>query len=106
LVGLSDSAGQVLWTRNWLLAQGYVLPPAKVYQDNQSTIALIKRGHSTSEKTRHIAIRYFFVADRVAAKEIDVEYLSTAEMLADILTKPLQGALFEKLRDALLNWSG
>ena len=106
LVGLSDSAGQVLWTRNWLESQGYKLPPAKIYQDNQSTIALIKKGHSTSEKTRHIAIRYFFVADRVAAKEIDVEYLSTTEMLADILTKPLQGALFEKLRDALLNWSG
>jgi hypothetical protein len=37
-------------------------------------------------------------------KEINIEYMPTGEMLADILTKPLQGALFKKLRNQLLNW--
>jgi Reverse transcriptase (RNA-dependent DNA polymerase) len=104
LVGLSDSTGQVLWTRNFLVSQGYELGPAKVYQDNQSTIALVKNGKSNSERTRHIAIRFFFIADRVASNEIEVEYMPTGDMLADILTKPLSGALFIRLRDSLLNW--
>jgi hypothetical protein len=30
--------------------------------------------------------------------------MPTGDMLADILTKPLQGALFKRLRDRLLNW--
>ena len=78
--------------------------PATVYQDNMSTIALVKNGKSNSDRTRHIAIRFFFISDRITSKEINVEYMPTGEMLADILTKPLQGALFVKLRDKLLNW--
>ena len=78
--------------------------PATVYQDNMSTIASVKNGKSNSDRTRHIAIRFFFISDRVTSKEINVEYMPTGEMLADILTKPLQGALFVKLRDKLLNW--
>jgi len=104
LVGLSDSSGQVIWTRNFLIGQGYNMAPATVYQDNMSTIALLKNGCSNSSRTRHIAIRYFFVSDRVKSGEIKIEYMPTGEMLADILTKPLQGALFLKLRNKLLNW--
>ena len=48
-------------------------------------------------------IRYFFVHDRINSGEVAVEYLSTDEMLADVLTKPLQGGRFKKLRDRLLN---
>jgi hypothetical protein len=104
LVGVSDSTGQVVWTRNFLLEQGYNMGPATIYQDNMSTIALIKNGRSNSERTRHIAIRFFFLADRVSSNEISIEYMPTGEMLADILTKPLQGELFRRLRDRLLNW--
>ena len=104
LVALSDSTSQIIWTRNFLEEQGFTMEPAKVYQDNMSTIALVKNGKSNSDRTRHIATRFFFISDRVTSKEIDVEYMPTGEMLADILTKPLQGALFVKLRDKLLNW--
>jgi len=104
LVGLSDSAGHFIGIRNFLIEQGYVMAPAKIYQDNQSAIALVRNGKSNSERTRHIAIRFFFIADRINSKEIEIEYMKTGEMLADILTKPLQGELFRKLRSRLLNW--
>jgi len=105
LVALSDSAGQVLWTRQFLEHQGYTVGPATVYEDNQSAIKLVENGRSNSSRTRHIAIRYFFLSDRVASGEIRVEYLNTSDMIADILTKPLQGALFRRLRGLLLNWN-
>ena len=35
--------------------------------------------------------------------EIKIHYLPTSDMIADVLTKPLQGELFRKLRDKLLN---
>jgi Reverse transcriptase (RNA-dependent DNA polymerase) len=103
LVGMSDSSGQVLWTRQFLEGQGYAIGKAKLYQDNQSAIALIENGRSNSERTRHIAIRYFFLTDRIRAGEIEVAYMPTGDMVADILTKPLQGALFKKLRAQLMN---
>ena len=102
LVGLSDSVPQIIWTRDFLTAQGYPVRAATVYQDNKSTICLAEKGRSTSERTRHINIRYFFIKDRIASGEVKVEYLPTERMVADILTKPLQGELFRRLRDALL----
>ena len=105
LVSLSDMTGQVIWTRNFLLGQGYKVPPATIYQDNMSTIALVRNGKSNNSRTRHIAIRYFFVADKVKNGEVAIEYLPTGHMIADILTKPLQGEQFVKLRNQLLNWN-
>jgi hypothetical protein len=104
LVSLSDHTNQVIWVRNFLLDQGYEVEPATIYQDNQSTIAMVKNGKSNSSRTRHIAIRFYFVADRVSSKEIKIQYLKSGDMIADILTKPLQGQLFIRLRQLLLNW--
>jgi hypothetical protein len=106
LVGASDSAGHILWTRDWLIGQGYPERPAVLHQDNQSSMALIAKGYSTSDKTRHINIRYFFLKDRVDAGELEVRYCPTEEMLADLLTKPLQGQQFVTLRDRLLGHAG
>ena len=103
LVGLSDSTSQIIWTRQFLEGQGYNIGPAKIYEDNTSAIKLAENGRSNSSRTRHIAIRFFFISDRINSKEIVVEYMKTQDMIADILTKPMQGALFRRLRSLLLN---
>ena len=81
------------------------MKPAKIYQDNMSTITLADKGRSTSERKKHINVRYFFTKDKVESGELVIEYLPTEEILADLLTKPLQGALFRRLRNQLLNCS-
>jgi hypothetical protein len=105
LVGVSDAMPQVLWVREFMIAQGYAVGRVLLFQDNQSTIALARKGRSTSARTRHISIRYFFVKDRVDAGEVEIEYLPTGEMRADIMTKPLQGDLFKRMREALMGVS-
>jgi len=102
-VSLSDNSSQVTWTREFLISQGYDVGPAIIYQDNQSTMALVRKGHSTSERTRHIKVRYFFIKEAIDNNEIVLQYLPTDQMLADILTKPLQGEKFRGLRKLLMN---
>ena len=104
LVGISDMLPQALWSRDWLLAQGYEVGPLKLFQDNTSTIHLSNNGPSNKERTRHIAIRYYWIKDRVVAREVEIAHLGTADMIADFLSKPLQGELFRGLRKLLLNW--
>ena len=104
LVGVDDVMALVMWTRYFLEAQGYTIGDNIVYQDNQSAMLLEKNGRGSSGKrTRHINIRYFFVADRIASNEMRVEYCPTGDMIGDFFTKALQGSLFRKFRDLILN---
>ena len=58
---------------------------------------------SSGKSTRHIAIRYLFIADHISNKELRAEYCPTGYMVSDFFTKPLQVALFRRLRDVILN---
>ena len=80
------------------------MPPAAIYQDNMSAIQLINNGRSNSEKTGHVDINYFFLHDRILHGDICMKCVNTKDLIADILTKPLQGEPFRVLRDKLLNW--
>jgi hypothetical protein len=102
LVGVDDVLPQALWTKYFMEAQGYGVSTI-LNQDNQSTIKLSDNGKASSGKgTRHINIRYFFITDRIARKEVAIQYCPTKEMVADYFTKPLQGALFYKFRDQIM----
>jgi hypothetical protein len=103
IVGTDDVMPQILWTLYFLEAQGYKIKDNTLYQDNKSSILLETNGRGSSGKrTRHIDVRYFFIADRVKSGEIKIEHCPTGIMIADYFTKPLQGALFWKLRDMVM----
>jgi hypothetical protein len=103
-VDARDVLPQIIWTRNILIGQGIEVRKNRLYQDNRSAILLEKNGRgSSSKRTRHIDIRYFFITDRINKQEVTVEYCSTERMLADFLTKPLQGSLFTQARDLIMS---
>ena len=49
-----------------------------------------------------INIRYFFITDRVNMKEIRIKWCPTKDIVADFITKPLQGSNFRRLRDHIM----
>jgi hypothetical protein len=104
LIATSDFASEAIASREFMISQGLDDGPAVIFQDNQSTMAMILNGSSKSDRTRHIAIRYFWMKERVERGELKISYIGTDEMTADVLTKPLQGERFLKLRNKLLNW--
>jgi hypothetical protein len=107
VVGVSEYVPHKVQMINFLTAQGHTLQKRVLYQDNQSAMLLEKNGRgSSSKRTRHINIRYFFVADRIANGEVKVEYCPTGDMLADFFTKPLQGSTFRKFRNEIMNITG
>jgi hypothetical protein len=102
IVGISDSLGVSIGLMYLMNEQGYEVKPLILYQDNKSAITLMEKGHSTSNRTKHIPIRYYFVKDRIDKEEVKLVYMNTDDMLADFFTKPLQGELFRKLRDKIM----
>ena len=104
LIGVHDILPQILWTRNFLLAQGYPVQKNIVYQDNMSTILLENNGRKSSTKrTKHIEMQYFFIHDQVVQEKVVIQHCPTNHMHADFFTKPLQGMLFYRLRDLIMN---
>ena len=102
LVALSDGISQVVWTKRFLESQGYEVGPAIIYQDNLSTMKMIRNGKGTGEKTRHIHPRYFFIRNRIECGEIIIRHMPTESMIADLLTKPKQGEDFKNMRKKIL----
>jgi len=104
LVAVDDAMGQVLWTRHFLSAQGIHVPTTTIYQDNMSTILLAENGRSSSSKrTRHINVWYYFVTDQVKKGQVKIAYCPAENMLGDFFTKPLQGSMFKNMRKIILN---
>jgi hypothetical protein len=104
LVTQSDSVSYGFRILNFVKAQGYDIEQGIIHQDNQAAIRLAENGRSTSNKTRHIKIRYFFLKQFLDTGELQVVYCPTDVMVADVLTKPLQGEHFAKGRGYLLGY--
>lgn len=94
IVGLSDGLPHVLWMRELLLAQGHSMGPSRVHQDNQGVLSIMKEGRRPKHRTKHLNIRHFFARDRVKSGDISLTYCPTREMVADVLTKAVNGELF------------
>jgi hypothetical protein len=104
VIGVHDVLPQMVWTRYFLIEQGFNVKDMVLHQDNTSSILLETNGkRSSTKRTRHMNIRYFFIKDRVDAKEFTIKHCPTLDMVADYFTKPLQGSLFRKLRDLVMN---
>ncbi len=103
VVAVNNMMPIVLWTCYFLMAQGYGVTKNLLLQDNRSSMLLERNGKASSGKrTWHINIWYFFITDRVNMKEVQIEWCPTKEMVADFMTKPLQGSQFRRLRDIIL----
>lgn len=55
----------------------------------------------TSARRKHINVRYHYIRDVITRGDVSVSYCPTQQLLADILTKPLQRVVFERLREQL-----
>jgi hypothetical protein len=103
LVGADEFMPAICWTRYFMQEQGYQVLDNVLYQDNKSAILMEKNGKaSSSKRTKHINVRYFFITDRIQKGEVSVAWCPTGDMIGDFMTKPLQGALFKKFRDQIM----
>jgi hypothetical protein len=68
--------------------------------DNSSAIKLA-RNPVFHARSKHIELHHHFIRERIIEGEIDVDYISTEDQPADLLTKALAQPLFEKHRHAM-----
>ena len=66
IVSVDDCLALILWSREFMIAQGSGCNRNIILQDNMSSILLENNGKASSDKrTRHMNIRFFGITDRV-----------------------------------------
>jgi hypothetical protein len=103
IVAANNLIPQIFWARLFMKAQGFAVSNNILYQDNKSAMLLeTNRQASSSKHTRHTEIRDYYVTNQVAKGDLRVVWYPTDKMIADFLTKPLQGKALIKFRDLLM----
>jgi hypothetical protein len=93
-IAASTAVKEALWLRQVagdLHLSNMTIP---IKADNQSAIKLLKNPVS-SMRSKHIDVAYHFARERVARKEVTFHYINTEQMIADVLTKPVNSVKLE-----------
>jgi len=101
-IGTSECVKKVLWIRNMLTELFSFDKPIKIYTDNISSKTIIENGQLNS-KLRHINLKFYFNKDHIKMKRIILEYIDTERMLADVLTKTVNGPKMKKFSNIIFD---
>lgn len=99
---LAHTAAEISWLRQLLrdLHICLVRPPL-IWCDNISSISLASNPIFHA-RTKHLEVDYHYVREKVVNKELDVQYITTRDQVADIFTKGLSTSQFETLKYKLM----
>jgi len=78
-----------------------VTEPVQIFEDNSGAIAMAENPVHYS-KTKHIHIKHHFIRECVENAQIKLSYISTSNMVADVLTKALTLPSFNKFQSYML----
>lgn len=100
-VALTEAICEAKWIHKLLNELGINCNgPISIFEDNQSCIRIVEESHEL-KRIKHINIKYNFIREAILNNEIKIEYISSNEQVADIMTKGLGRNLFLKHRNHL-----
>lgn len=94
-MALANACKESLFIRTFLKECLNIDCVTTLFNDNQSALKL-SENCMYHARTKHIDIRHHFIRDVVKNNLIKIEHLSTEDMTADLLTKPLSSVKFNK----------
>lgn len=86
-----------MWYRRWLRWQGHDIEPIAVHEDNEAVVALMSVERKVTHRIKHLSVRLFYSRELQLRRIIKIEWTPTANMIADLMTKPIKGTQFQKL---------
>jgi len=99
-VAAAMATKKALWLRKLLSALGVDDGAVAMGEDNQSCLALVNNPEAT-RRTKHVDVAYHMVRDYQARGDVAFYFLSSADVPADGLTKPLPSPAFTDFRAAV-----
>ncbi len=102
-VALTHAAKDILWIHKILKEFSFLHNlslPTTLYCDNQGAIRLSKDA-TFHGRTKHIDVHFHFIRQTITSRDVELLYIPTEKMVADIFTKSLARVKFERFRAEL-----
>lgn len=102
-IALGSASKEALWLISLAKEAGVesVTPlPMVIYEDNQSSIKLARKPVNHN-RTKHIDVTHHAIREAIENGTLELEYIPTKDMLADCMTKPLNGIQIRYLSDLM-----
>ncbi|KAJ8772962.1 hypothetical protein K2173_028139 [Erythroxylum novogranatense] len=91
---LANATAELIWVQSILGELGvYQDKPPCLWCDNLGATYL-SANPEFHARTKHIEVDFHFVRERVAAKALEVRFISSQDQIADIFTKPFGSTIF------------
>ena len=100
-ISLSEATKELIWFTHFLTELGIDFETPVIYTDSQSAMDWTKNA-CHHQRTKHVALKYFFVRDIVADKVVKIAYVCTKDNIADVLTKSVTRSIFGYLKPKLM----
>ena len=105
LYACTTGALEVAYLRGLLVELGLLnnnrSPPSLIHMDNQSAMKTAQNGIRSSDRNKHVDVRYHWITEKLERREIELVWIRTEDQLADILTKPLSRQPFKHIMKLL-----
>ncbi|KAG7529891.1 hypothetical protein FFLO_05339 [Filobasidium floriforme] len=96
-IALDSTLREAIWWRSFTTELGMGSDePTLLYEDNQACIKLAQNPIAHA-RSKHIDVKYHAIREAVESKAVTLQYLSTSDMVADCMTKPLNGPQIKHL---------
>ena len=105
LIATSTIGCGVSWSRQLLQELTITQLTIEIGVDNKCSMYLLEQGAGSFKRAKHIKVRYFWLKDLIDEGEVILRYITSEELVADLLTKAVTGAKFKYLRTKLLGWN-
>jgi hypothetical protein len=103
IFALVECVKTALWIRNFLSELRLdKIRSIQIYQDNKSAILMIT-DESKYRKSKHILSKISYLRENFNEESIELNYINTTMLCADMLTKSLTGTLFYSHRNKFLH---
>lgn len=99
-IAIGHAAREGVWIKRFINELQLQVTGLSLKGDNEASLNLMKNPESR-HRTKHIDVQHHYVRELVNDKELEIEWVPGAMMLADGMTKALTVDLFRKHRALL-----